>query len=548
MPFPSFLRSYVASFSFVGLTVATLFFALSLTPSLLPRTYPVQGALSGLALAVGYGLGVLGVWVWHYLELPKPNGRIVRFGRWATIVAALLVAAFFLWRMTIWQNSIRDLMEMPLLETAHPWRVGLIAGIVAILLVACGRLFGYACRWAAQTLNRVVPRRISNVAGVLIIGTLLLTFINGVVVRQALYLADQAFADLDALVEYGVEQPADPLASGSPASLIDWDTIGRRGKDFIARGPSPEDLSAFSGKPAERPLRIYVGLKSRDSEQARAELALAELKRVGAFERSVLIVASPTGTGWLDPSATDTLEYIHNGDTAIVTMAYSYLPSWITILIDPDRSRSQARALFDVVYPYWTSLPKENRPRLYLHGLSLGSLGSEAAADLIFMLKDLIHGAVWSGPPFPSRTWSAITRARNPNSPAWLPRFRDGSLIRFTARENALDLPSAEWGPVRAVYIQHASDPMVFFSPDLLFKRPDWLIGARGPDVSPYLQWVPIVSFLQIGFDLPMATSVPIGYGHNYAPAAYIDAWVEVTDPEGWTAADTERLKRRFVK
>lgn len=544
---PSFLRSYAASFSFVGLTVAMLFFALSLTPSLLPRTYPVQGTLSGLALAVGYGLGVFAAWVWHYLEMPKPDGRLVRLGRWATIVAALLVAAFFLWRMTIWQNSIRDLMEMPLLETAHPWRVGLIAGIVATLLVAGGRLFGHACRWAARSLNRVIPRRISNVAGVVIIATALLSFVDGVVVRQALYVVDEAFAELDGLVEYGVEQPRDTRASGSPASLIAWDSIGRRGKDFIARGPTREDLSEFSGKPALQPLRIYVGLNARETERARAELALAEMKRVGAFERSVLVVATPTGTGWLDPSATDTLEYIHNGDTAIVSVAYSYLPSWITILIDPDRSRLAARALFDVIYPYWTSLPRETRPRLYLHGLSLGSLGSESATDLIYILEDLIHGAVWSGPPFPSRTWSAITQFRNPDSPAWLPRFRDGSLIRFTARENALDLPDATWGPLRAVYIQHASDPMVFFSPNLIFQRPDWLIGERGPDVSPYLQWVPIVSFLQIGFDLPMATSVPIGYGHNYAPAAYIDAWVEVTEPENWTAADTERLKRRFI-
>ena len=36
--------------------------------------------------------------------------------------------------------------------------------------------------------------------------------------------------------------------------------------------------------------------------------------------------------------AVDSIEYLHRGDTAIVSMQYSYLPSWITILVDPVRS------------------------------------------------------------------------------------------------------------------------------------------------------------------------------------------------------------------
>ena len=81
-----------------------------------------------------------------------------------------------------------------------------------------------------------------------------------------------------------------------------------------------------------------------------------------------------------------------------------------------------------------------------------------------------------------------------------------------------------------------------------LYRKPDWLVGERGPDVSPYLRWLPMVTFLQAGFDIPMATSVPLGYGHNFAPASYIDAWIEVTQPESWTAADTKRLKQLFAE
>jgi uncharacterized membrane protein len=99
---------------------------------------------------------------------------------------------------------------------------------------------------------------------------------------------------------------------------------------------------------------------------------------------------------------------------------------------------------------------------------------------------------------------------------------------------------------MRFVYIQYASDPMIFFSPDLLYRSPNWLVGRRGPDVSRYLRWFPIVTFLQTAFDLPMATSVPVGYGHNYSARSYIDAWLAVTEPEDWNESDTERLKEVF--
>ena len=121
-------------------------------------------------------------------------------------------------------------------------------------------------------------------------------------------------------------------------------------------------------------------------------------------------------------------------------------------------------------------------------------------------------------------------------------------MVRFTAQKSAIDNWGERWGPMRFVWLQHASDPMSFFDPSLLYSRPDWLIGERGPDVSPYLDWYPIVTFLQIACDLPMATSVPTGYGHNMAPAGYIDAWVAVTDPSDWNEGDTERLKKLFAE
>jgi uncharacterized membrane protein len=538
---------YGTTFSYWGLVVATLFFAASLTPSLLPRHFAVQGLLSGVALAVGYGVGVFFLWLWGYLELPRPGVRLDRWSRRATAVGVTIIAATFLWRAAVWQNSIRQLMEMKPVTTAYPWRVGAIAFVTGILLVATARGLRHCWGYVHRKVSEFVPRRVSYVLSTLLLMVALFLIANHLVARAALNAADAVFLQIDKVVDDDVEPPRDETATGSPASLVDWDTIGLQGKRFLAQGPTRQTIQEFWGNQAQQPLRVYVGLRSRDTLQERAKLALEELKRVGSFERSVLVVATPTGTGWLDPGAVDTLEYLHAGDTAIVSIQYSYLPSWITILVDPDRSKAAAQLLFDEVYRHWTTLPRDRRPKLYLHGLSLGSLGSEVSADLFTVFEDPIQGGVWSGPPFPSTAWVRATQARNPDSPMWLPTFRDGSMVRFTGQRNALPAGGDRWGPMRFVYIQYASDPMSFFSPNLFYQRPGWLDGTRGPDVSPYLRWFPIVTFLQTGFDLPMATSVPLGYGHNYAPANYIDAWVEVTQPAGWSDEHTQRLKHQFA-
>jgi uncharacterized membrane protein len=60
----NYLLRVWASLSLPGLLIGTLFFAVSLTPSLIPRPYVLQGVLSGCSLAAGYGLGVFGRWLW----------------------------------------------------------------------------------------------------------------------------------------------------------------------------------------------------------------------------------------------------------------------------------------------------------------------------------------------------------------------------------------------------------------------------------------------------------------------------------------------------
>ncbi|THF67188.1 hypothetical protein E6C76_02050 [Pseudothauera nasutitermitis] len=540
---PPLLERLLRSLSPVGLILGTLFFAMSLTPSLVPRPFVMQGLLSGMALAAGYGIGVLGRGIWHYLELPVAHGR----SRWVLKgvlgLICLGVAVAFLLQASAWQNSLRALMELPPVDSSRPLSVGLIATGVFALLLAVARLFGLCARLVSGWLNRLVPRRISAAAGLLVAFLLFWSLVDGVFARFVLNTFDVSFSQLDALIEDDVAAPADPLFTGSAESLIAWKDLGRQGRRFVAATPTPEELARFADQPVRRPLRVYAGLNSAETIEERVELAFDELRRAGGFERKVLVIVTPTGTGWVDPGAIDSVEYLHRGDVASVAVQYSYLPSWLSLLAQPDYGADTARALFQRVYGHWQTLPADRRPRLYLQGLSLGALNSQRSADAWDIVGDPLHGALWSGPPFRSTNWQWIIAHRNAGSPAWLPRFRDGALIRFANQAGALEDFDAPWGPLRIVYLQYASDPITFFDPLAFLREPEWLSGPRGSDVSPSLRWFPVVTMLQLAVDIAAADHAPIGYGHAYATEHYIDGWLAVSAPENWPEAEIRRLK-----
>jgi uncharacterized membrane protein len=313
---------------------------------------------------------------------------------------------------------------------------------------------------------------------------------------------------------------------------------------MVAAGPDRATIAAVSGRPALEPLRVYAGLNSAPDPQARADLGLAELIRIGAFERSNLVIVTPTGSGWVDPESQAALEFLLGGDVATVAVQYSYLASWIALLTKPEYGLETARAVFATVYGHWTRLPRERRPKLYLHGLSLGSYNSDLSHDLFQVIGDPYHGALWSGPPFNSRTWREVTRARNSGTPQWLPAFRDGSVIRFLAQDGKMSATPAPWGPLRILYLQYANDAVTFFDPSSAWRSPEWLVPPLGPGVSPDFVWIPLVTFMQLTFDIMIAVAPPMGHGHVYAFGDYVDAWAALTDAPGWSAEGLAALKR----
>ncbi len=543
----SWALAALRSLSGVGLLLGALFVAASLTPSLVPRGSLVQGLLSGLSLAAGYGLGVALRAGWYALQLPGPQGGMRWHGTLAAMAACMVLMGAAVWQAAVWQNRLRALMEMPPLEASHPATVLGVALAVFLAVLLLARLVRGTWRRLSKRLARHLPRPQAALLALVATAALFWSIGNNLLLNAAMRAFDAAYARIDSRFEEHSARPTDPLKTGGPGSLLTWEGLGRAGRQMIAGGPDAARIAAMTGGPALEPLRVYAGLNSADTPAARAALVLAELIRVGGFARANLVIATPTGTGWIDPESQSALEYVLRGDVATVSVQYSYLASWLALLADPGYGVETARVVFAAIYDHWRRLPPGARPRLYLHGLSLGAFNSDLSHDLHQVIGDPYHGALWAGPPFPSRTWTAVTRTRNPGSPFWLPTFRDGSVIRFTAQADHLREAAAPWGPYRVIFLQYASDAITFYEPRAIWRRPAWMAAPVGPDVSPDLIWVPVVTFLQLTIDLMTAVKPPMGFGHVYAFGHYLHAWAALTDAPGWTPEGLEALKARVA-
>lgn len=529
--------------STAGLLLGTIFFALSLTPSLIPRSDMVQGSISGLSFTAGYGVGALLAWLWSYLGLPKPAGRGRRLLQWIAAGLCALLALAFLWQASKWQNSVRALMGMEEVSGVRPYTVTVVA-LAVFLVLLLAKAFRRIFSWVSRKLEQWIPRRVSVLLGLVAAFALFWAIVNDVLITAALHAVDSSYQKLDERMQPDLPPPADPLKPGGAESLLSWQSMGHQGRRYLALGPTGAQIGELGGESID-PIRVYVGLNAAETPDERARLALEELKRVGGFERALLILITPTGTGWVDPGAINSVEYLHRGDIASVAAQYSYLPSPIALMTEDAYGRDSAEALFRAVYGHWRQLPRESRPRLYLFGLSLGALNSDRSFDFFDIIDDPFDGALWAGPPFRSDTWREVTAERDPGSPAWLPVFGGGAVVRFGNHFGGYDKGDVPWGSFRLAYLQHGSDPIVFFEPQALYRRPAWMIAPRARDVSPDLHWYPIVTMFQLAADMH-AGAAPMGFGHSYAPADYVRAWLALTEPRGWTKEDLQRLRERL--
>lgn len=533
---------WLRHYTFFGTATGLVFIWFSLTPSLLPRGPLFQGLVSGAAGAAGYGIGVFAVWLVRFMRSKPDSPRAPGWAWVVLVVAGVIGQVLMIVYFHVWQDQIRDLMGVARLGFWDHPLAAVLSIVVLFALVEIGQQVRILVRFLVRQLNKVAPPRISAVVAVGLLLALTIALLNGVVVRAAMSAINNTFETVNDETDPDFEAPDTPLRSGGPQSLVSWESLGHQGRIFVAGGPTVRQLTAFNGAPATEPIRAYAGLNSADGIRATANLAAQELLRTGGLDRAVIAVATTTGTGWINEAEASALEYMFNGDTAIVSMQYSFLPSWLSFLVDQENARQAGQALFEAVDQLVRDRPEEQRPRLVVFGESLGSFGGEAPFLALNNLVARTDGALFSGPTFKNTIWTELTRQRDPGSPEWLPIYDSGENVRFASRPDNLDRPDLPWGTPRVVYLQHASDPISWWNPDLLFARPDWLQEPPGYDRTARMKWIPVVTFLQVSADMAVAVTVPDGHGHRYVKDV-ANAWAAILQPPGWTADKTERLR-----
>lgn len=546
----------------VGVLFAALFFCLSLTPSLLPRDWLTAGIIGAINAAIGYGIGVLIGAIGRRLVLSRrswwpPRRDVRRVLQAAAIVVAISASVLTVLQAAAWQRDVAAVMGIDGPATAGYLRTLVVALPIAAMLIAAARVVKDAIKFLARGMIRRwnLNDEIAMFVGTAIVAVLTITLVNGVLVRGFLAGASAVFQPRNTATRPGVEQPLRSEKSGSPSSFAPWDTLGFQGRNFTGTGPSAEELTALSNRPAKEPIRIYVGLQSAGTIEERVAVLLSELQRTRAYERSLLVMIPTTGTGWVDPVAARSIESMYNGDTVLVAMQYSYLPSWISFLADQQNSIQAARAMVDAVHRRWLHWPPAQHPVLALYGESLGSLAGQGAFEFLPDIAEKnVTSVLWVGPPNASGLWKALTVRRDPGTPEVQPRYDNGRTVRFaqaSGPEEIAAVAEPAWDRPRVLFMQHASDPVVWWSTDLLFRRPDWLSEPPGFDRSPSMRWYPIVTFWQVSADMAgnitNSTGTPTGHGHNYGDSQ-LDGWVAVAAPEGWTVVDTDRIRRSLEK
>ncbi|MBO0866265.1 MAG: alpha/beta-hydrolase family protein, partial [Mycobacterium sp.] len=510
--------------SFVGVAFGALFFCLSLTPSLLPRDWVFQGLICGINAAFGYGLGVvIGKAVDHFVLRNAvwwpPPARVLFWMKAAVVGIAPAACVLMLVPAASWQRQVSALMGIEGPTTLGYLPTLLIAAAVSALLVSTFRVLIDAIRLLARVFIRRwhVHSEVALFIGTAIVVALLVALINGVLVRGFFAAANALSRPQDSTTAADVSQPLLPEKSGSPASLAPWDTLGYEGRNFVARGPHAAELTRLNGRPAKEPIRVYAGLQTADDDQGRMKVLIGELERTGAFTRKLLVVVPTTGTGWIDSMAASSLEMMYNGDTAIVGAQYSYLPSWISFLADRQKSMNSGRMLIDTVHDRWQQLPPDHRPKLVLYGESLGSMAGQAAFGFLPDIARMGFDAVlWVGPPHESPLWHALMVRRDPGTTEVQPRYDNGRTVRFSEAVHPADVAEVaapRWRGTRVLFLQHPSDPVVWWSPDLLFSRPEWLVEPPGQDRTASMRWYPVVTFWQVSADLTEAQRMPGGHG-----------------------------------
>ncbi|HQR79038.1 MAG TPA: alpha/beta-hydrolase family protein [Actinomycetota bacterium] len=318
-----------------------------------------------------------------------------------------------------------------------------------------------------------------------------------------------------------VEAPDLSEVTGGPGTLIPWDKQTRESSRWLTAVLRPDQITDVMGEPAKQPIRVYASLDSADSEQARVDLLLAEIDRTGALDRAVFALFSPTGSGYVNYVATETLEYLSRGDCASACVQYSVLPSALS-LNRVHMGTRQTRMLVNGIVERLLARPPQKRPKFVLFGESLGSQVSQEmfrGQNMTGPTGISLDAAVWIGTPNATVWRDELWGDR---SVSQVPAVGPGAAFISRAVRDWRGLSPEQRSQVKYLLLNNGDDPIPKFGQQLLWRQPDWLgpDASRPPGSPRGSAWQPVVTFFATFLDMQNALAPTPGVfdegGHDY--------------------------------
>ena len=513
--------------SFLGVIAALAMYAVSVAPSLMARSWAWHAVASGVLVSCGYVAGVViqnvGARVIAMTGLTIHASEPVEIG-----FRACVAALFAIWWLYAVIQSYRRahvaarLVNMPG-ETFGEYLLGTAgATVIAWCLIAIVAGMNRVGHMLIGALGGYMPHPAAVIVGVAILAAIVFFLTSNVILRGGIGFFRHRAEQMNMRTARGIFKPFVPERSASPASPVTWESVGGQGRVFLGRGPSRLDIAQVCGGEAVEPIRVYSGMPTGGAgiEQAAATV-VAELRRTGAFDRAVILIAASTGSGWVDEWQVQPLEFLTRGNCATASLQYSYVPSALNWLTGLEPAQEASAALFRAVRAELDTMDEADRPALIVCGESLGAFASQSVFSSVEEALSQVDGALWVGTPAFTPMHAELTAARHKGSPEVAPVVYNGRRVRFVNEPSDLrtDLYGRElgpWGFPRLVYAQHPSDPVVWWNRKLLWTQPDWLRERAGRDVSRFVEFTRFVTFIQVLADLPVAGTAPGGHGHTY--------------------------------
>ena len=513
--------------SLIAVVGALVMYGVSVSPSLLARSWQWHAVASGVLSAVGYIVG-LTIQRFYALVVPRLGVEITAPQSVSIAFRAVLLLGFFLWFLRWLLQSYRERKRANHLvgmrgETLGEYLLGTFCAFILMLA-----LLGVA--WGLQWIGRAIVIVLSQwmhmvfalALSLLILVVIVYALTSQVLLKLGINFFTRHARKMNNRTAKGIVQPQVPERSGSPQSRSSWRAVGGQGRVFLGRGPSRADIEAVTGRAAMEPIRVYAGMPEEgQSLQSAADLVVEELHRTGAFDRAVILIATSTGSGWVDEWQVQPLEYLTRGNCATASMQYSFVPSSINFLTDLDVSEEAAVILFETIRRAVDEIPEDRRPALFVCGESLGAYASQHVFSGIVDVLSRTDGALWVGTPAFTPMHAELTAIRHRGSPEVAPVVANGRHVRFVNVPENLwaDVYGRElgdWNYPRVVYAQHPSDPVVWWNSELVWHKPDWISEKVDGDVSPHMQYTRGATYIQVLVDMPVAGTAPGGHGHTY--------------------------------